>query len=331
MAERISRFSNSGLHAAETLFVAAHPRAEQYLDQAPILVMWAHPWALWGDAAGQVFARTVIAGHCEKGIRLKDFLRECGYTAPMREIAGSVLLPSRAPLYRMLARIDPAVLGQSLPTTAKAQRAWLSALNAWVSRWKHKAILPDHFDDLFVWAVTRFEGAQHNAADLVDFQQAAPFNLDWGLKRAAEEMENWHRRITLDSQIRTLPVKPDQPIDLGPHKDRSDLCGLVFTALRTPREIADEGSAMRHCVATYIRSVFDGNSHIVSVTKDDRRVATLELAGPRSNQKWAVRQLRGPRNSPVSPVIESGCRLYSELQREIARKGPNLPAKTGGR
>lgn len=315
----MSRFSNQGLHRAEALFDSAHPYAPDYLDQAPILVMWALPWVSFGDESGETFARLWVSTACESSGSLKSVLRAASFTAPMRQLAAKALQPSHGAIYRMLARVAPEVLGRVIPKTAKAQRAWLRALDAWVSKWRRKDFVPARFEEYFVWCVERFADgtATTVASGLADFQAVEPgFNTAWSLKRALEEMDNWHRSITLDSQLRGLPVGADDPIDLGAHPDTKDMVGYVFTALRTPRQIADEGSAMRHCVATYIRAVFNGNSHIVSIKREGRRLATLELTGPKSKPLWRVAQIRGPRNSPVSPVVESGAYLYAELLKE---------------
>ena len=82
----MSRYSNTGLHRAEALFQGAHERAGQYLDQAPILVMWALPWVSSGDESASTFARLWIAAKCEDGPPLKVMLRDSGFTAPMRQI-----------------------------------------------------------------------------------------------------------------------------------------------------------------------------------------------------------------------------------------------------
>lgn len=310
----MSRYSNTGLHRAEAMFEGAHPRAGQYLDQAPILVMWALPWVSSGDQSAETFARLWVADNCDRGLKLKDFLRASSFSAPMRQIHAKAIRPSHGGLYRALARVDGAVLGQSIPAKINAQRLWLIALDGWLSQWTHKAFVTHRLDELFTWGVRRFAGGAPKAlaSDLADFQAsptAPAFNTSWGLARAKEEMDGWHARITLESQMRGLPVRADDPIDLGDHPDSVGVgLDLTFTALRTPRQIAEEGSAMRHCVATYIRGVFDGRSHIVSVTKGEKRVATVELVGHVG--KPIVRQIRGPRNSPVAAAILAATDVY---------------------
>ena len=55
---------------------------------------------------------------------------------------------------------------------------------------------------------------------------------------------------------------------------------------------------------------------VLSITEGGKRVATLELGGPKQKtQRWSMRQLKGPRNSAVRPVVESMARLYSEIIR----------------
>lgn len=315
------RFSNTGMARAEALFEGAHPRAGQYLDQAPVLVMWVYPWVAQGERSGETFAAMWVADLCERGVALKHFLRAAGYTAPMRHLRGSSILPSRAPVYRMLARLAPTEFARIVPSTAKAQRAWLNALHQWMQSWRSVLSLGVRDTDaLFRWSAIHLHGVDVEAVrDLCDFQRSGQFNCDWGLKRTYEEMGAWHSRITLESQLAHLPVGADDTIDFGRHADRLEVEGYVLAALRTPRLIADEGSAMRHCVATYIKRVFDGSSHIVSITKDGKRVATLELGGPRAGgRQWSVLQLRGPRNSQPSLTVTALASLFSETLREAA-------------
>lgn len=320
----MSAFSNQGLHAAEALFTGAHERAAQYLEQAPILVMWALPWADFRNDGGQTFAAHWIAGKCIAGVPLKEFLRSVGFSPPMRAIRASVLQPSHAGVYQMLSRVPPAVLGRAIPATAVAQRRWLRALGVWLGTKRNRYAFDT--DGMFQWCVERLSGAEisrDQARDMLDFQMnSRDFNKAWGLKRATEEMGGWHARITLESQIRQLPVQPDDAIDLGGLPEIWTCERYAIQPLRTPREIADEGSAMRHCAATYIKWVFDGRSHLASVTSGGKRVATLELAGPKAGaRRFSVVQLRGPCNSAVPPTVMAFASLYSELLK--SRPDPN--------
>lgn len=73
-------------------------------------------------------------------------------------------------------------------------------------------------------------------------------------------------------------VKADQtrPEDIDKYDpDWHDL--YEATALTTGRALAEETAAMRHCVANYAGLVHTGRSVIYSITKNGKRVATVEL------------------------------------------------------
>jgi hypothetical protein len=316
---RKSLFGNAGMVAAEQWFATAHPGAADYLAQAPILAMWAVPWASTLERDAETFARACIHGWCEDRLKLGAVIKNAGFTGPMRHLKASVIRPGMAATFRMLARIEPTVVARAMPAASKEQRRWLAALQGWLRRLSRS--WPANGEVLFAWCVERFADSTVTADEVKDFSDfhwsGAPFNPAWGLKRAREEMDLWHRRITLESQLRGMPFGADTVIDMGDHPDAVTVDKFSITALRTPRAIANEGSAMRHCVATYIKAAFDGVSHIVSITENDRRVATLELAGPKwpTQQRWRVRQLRGPRNGAVRPTITAMADFYSELLR----------------
>lgn len=298
-----SRYADKGLRAAEALFAEAHPRAVQYLDQAPILVMWGLPWAGYTND-GRSHASQVIAGRCSVGAPLPATIRQFGFSAPMRALHAHALRASEANLYRHLAGIRPEVMGKIIPAQVKAQRKWLGALSAWV-QWVARRDVGTDPRPLFAWAAERFARNpvdQQQACNLADFQlSSAPFNTAWGISRAVEEMDKWHRQLTLDRVIRGLPVGSDDVVDFGDHPDRIDVQGMTFTALRTVRDLVEEGAAMRHCVASYAGMVISGTSHIVSVTDAaGKRVATLELTGPKRKPTHRIVQTRGPQNARVA-------------------------------
>ena len=72
-----------------------------------------------------------------------------------------------------------------------------------------------------------------------------------------------------------------------------EYCGLSFVALQTRKAPRAEGAAMRHCVASYWRSVVKGGSRIYSIRKNGSRDATLELAGPSRRRPCARAEQQG--------------------------------------
>jgi hypothetical protein len=45
--------------------------------------------------------------------------------------------------------------------------------------------------------------------------------------------------------------------------------------------IMEEGRRMRHCVASYMNNVVSGKTHLFSVRREMRRVATMQIVGKR--------------------------------------------------
>lgn len=76
--------------------------------------------------------------------------------------------------------------------------------------------------------------------------------------------------------------------------DANEVCGITFVRLRTPQELAEEGSIMKHCVATYAPGMAKGRSFLWSLRDEcGSRIATLEVCimpngRPRSAQLRAV-------------------------------------------
>ena len=73
--------------------------------------------------------------------------------------------------------------------------------------------------------------------------------------------------------------------------------------LRTLEELREEGTSMRHCVASYGTRVARGDCAVFRVLAPER--ATLSLAWRPDRRTWAVEQLCGPGNTPVGPVTQA--------------------------
>jgi hypothetical protein len=66
--------------------------------------------------------------------------------------------------------------------------------------------------------------------------------------------------------------------------------------LSSPVDLFDEGRAMRHCVASYLRLVLDGSTYVYRVLSPER--ATLSIV--RAGVGWRVGELKGPGNGRIS-------------------------------
>lgn len=313
MARARKLFPNQGLHPAAQAWAGVHPRAIQYLEAAPVLVL-AYPVPSTSDQRRQLSAmlRGQVYGLCCDGARLKDVMRRFSLSPPLRRLKPYALAPSQWAVIQRLSRMPPAELGNIIPETARLQRWWLGRLVEWREHLRARAAYGE--DHLIVWAARELSRLAAVKADLLgeDAARATPhvtdvadfvlardsgFSEAWGWNRAVEEMGRWHARLTLDRVLAGLPIAADTAVDLGEHPDLTVVDGFDFVALRTPRDLVEEGAAMRHCVASYLRDVLDGTCHIVGVRVGERRIATLEFA------YRGLRQLKGPCNADVSAAV----------------------------
>lgn len=297
-------FANQGMHKVARAFVASHPRAIQYLTQAPVLAMTASPKTMGHRLHS--FYQMRIVGPCDRGELLKDVMAVFHLPFPLRRLSGYACEPSLDHVIRSLCRLDPAVLGRIVPEKPGAQRQWMRNLGGWIDRASRRQRL----DRLrFEWAAVALSGAKIKkqvAMDLCDFatEPTAPFNEAWGLKRATEEMARWHARLTVERALKDSPIEPETVMDFSRHPDVASVNGFAFIALRTPLSLAEEGAAMRHCVGSYITDVMNGRCSIISIKRGGERVATMEI------EKGVLRQLKGPCNADVSEAVWTATRAY---------------------
>lgn len=297
-------FANQGMHVAARAFVASHPRAIQYLTQAPVLALTVPPKNMAHRLHSYFQMR--IVGPCERGAPLKDMMAIFHLPFPMRRIGGYACAPTLDHVVRALCRLDPAVLGRIIPEKPGAQRKWMRDLGDWLDRASRRQRLDRaRFD----WAAVALSGAKlprGSVGNLVDFvtEPSINFNDAWGIKRAMEEMARWHSRLTVERALAGSPITPDTVMDFGRHPDVASVNGYAFIALRTPLMVAEEGSAMHHCVGSYITDVMKGRCSIISVKQGGERVATLEIVN------GDLAQLKGHCNANPDPAVWAAARAY---------------------
>jgi hypothetical protein len=317
-----SIFPNAGLHNAASACAGAHPRAIQYLTQAPVLV-------ISGLAIGH---RRVVSwyqmrmtGPCERGELLRDVMKIFGLPFPLRKLKGYALSNTAVPVIQKLSLLDATVLGRIIPEKPGAQRRWIGELAKWIEA--HKTMCRFHpiAPELhFQWAAENIlkaaTGERRTVADFA-FRSGQPFNEAWGWKRAHEEAELWHDTLTTDAELRRIKIPATMRIDHATHADDLEYGDYRFVALRTPAEIIAEGRKMRHCVASYVQQVMAGGCHIVSVRKSGERIATMEL-----NKVGQMVQLKGKYNAKPSAETFLNCSAYV-----AAETLPKLSAFTANR
>lgn len=334
-ATAVRLFPNQGLQPVAQLLVSAHRYAVQYIEQAPVIVLA----AARGQNPRRHNERAYLTGQIgemsRRGDRLRDVMKAYGLPLPLRSLKGTALGPSKWPIIFRLARLNPSTLAQIIPESVGAQMAWLRALDEWLARMSRRN--PSEPGLFFEWAAVAYSGISHRethvAESMADFalSNRDTFNTRWTREQAENAENAWHmklaRRSEAAKQMEAAGVGFDTPIDYAPLPTAVEISGFSFTALQSGESLFAEGAAMRHCVASYIRSVVTGTSRIYSIRQNGRRVATLELAPidskkvPRRvinecgdeiivNQyipgRYAIRQLKGPCNAlPLKRVREA--------------------------
>jgi hypothetical protein len=172
-------------------------------------------------------------------------------------------------------------------------------------------------------------------ADLVEMLQSSPLRPSivartLGARRLAELAEcskHWHRNhariqagMVAAGDGRTWPALFDA-VQLG-------VDGVCATPLTSSAMLAEEGAAMRHCVASYIHACLDGTCHIVSLRNaDGGRLSTLEIEvqDRQGAQEPRLVQHCGPDNSdPPRHAHRAADLLLGLLHDEPGRIHRNL-------
>lgn len=324
---------NQGVLYIAKMCAMTHEYAIEYIEQAPVLVLGA-TYGVCRVPGNKLRPpqKRLIAGKFSRlrGMKLKEAMAEFGLPYPLRKLRSTAITPNSAPVIFALRDVPPSVLSQAIPDRPGRQIAWLSALKCAKARyegWTH-AQVPG---DLWEWLVAnvgaqardavRYSGLSSDAGDLMDMARNRQWNMRWTFPEACRAHEAWaagrarndaqagraallaKHGVTEDHEVDYSPL-PNAPVYVG---DERMAVPVVFTPLRSVIALADEGVAMRHCVATYAPQVLSGQSRIYSISVDGQRVATLELYGRYPHH---VIQLKGVRNAQVPPNISYAVELF---------------------
>lgn len=163
----------------------------------------------------------------------------------------------------------------------------------------------------FLCAEDELHGAE--TTEVLDWASAMiRANSNWSMRgrtlrtvRAA--CREWHRMVARQKKWSRenwtgLPV--DDWSAMQGTRERNDLRGWRVTQILSGKELAAEGSAMRHCVASYFHKAVSGRCGLFSLRlargleielEEFRRVLTLEV-----NDDFRVVQVRGVGNRPAT-------------------------------
>lgn len=342
--EKAARLYPAGLAAAAKVAAETHEHAIQYLEQAPAVIAFVTHGGCPSRGADLQYLARSFGSAAHRRPRLRDLLAAFGAPLPIRRISAQACFADVLPAIYDLRSIPPSTLAQAIPEKVGQQRSWLAAL-MFVREARRGLPLREQWgDDLWRWAVPALGRAapaypinrrgtadrpslRDATRDVLDFlRREGPVNPVWSFAQALAATEAWHGRLarqrTEQSMLQTLGFAFDYRFPYGPVPDQREIGGFAFHALRSGEELFEEGQAMRHCVATYIRQVADGVSYIVGIRQGDRRVATLELAiGPK--ERLRAVQLKGRCNAAVTSaeVLAAVSKFVTELNeaQEAAR------------
>jgi hypothetical protein len=305
LAKARNLFPNQGMHRNAAFIAGLHPRAIDYLQQAPVLA------AAFGvkanTRADRLFIAMRMGGPIERGERLRSVMASVNIPSPLRKLSGYAISPFMSSFVRDLADLDTSTLSQCIPDKPRAQREWLASLRDYRSRIYMRGMSPRLG---FAWIARHAHRCDEGqAADFADFVSRHPsVDIDrWSLERMMNEVELWHDRLAADTSLTQygLSLKPSTLIDLSDWPQHAEVGGFEFFKLSTPYMLLEEGRRMRHCVASYIPRVVSGRCHIYSVRADMRRMATLEVVGTR------VAQLKGFANKLPIKAVEAAAYQFA--------------------
>ncbi|MCB1211988.1 MAG: PcfJ domain-containing protein [Verrucomicrobiales bacterium] len=159
---------------------------------------------------------------------------------------------------------------------------------------RHEAALPpERFNEVLDWANHRFTEGQRKSGSPFQWKGRSPASV---LRMAAdyrEEIRLAEERARADRQQR----RAGQPVTWHSHGwdwQSTEENDTVWSAheLLSRHDLAEEGSAMHHCVAMYAGRCAQGQCAIFSIRRNGSRVLTVELELP--GRKLC--QVRGPYN-----------------------------------
>lgn len=314
-------------------FARTHPRAADYLIQAPILAIYASSQGahllsrrMFSNSVLE-FVKVRFAKRVKDGPKLKTLMAQYRCPYPLRRLRAKILTRSLRDVFMLLGPVPPSVLAQAIPTRLSAQMSWLGMADAWLS-----APIMIQRPEVAWWGLqaagtyaqafshTERKSLRGKAHDLLDAMQrgSMPVDVRWTWPQALAAMERWHDGLAERKAMEAAAKAPDwrTPIDYGGLPLQVEIDGLKFEALNTLEKLALEGARMRHCVISYHPDVVAGRCRIYGLrdAATGERIATLEIQPTQHHAGWKVAQMKGPRNSqPYHTVQWAALRFVGDL------------------
>jgi hypothetical protein len=285
---------NQGLQINAAILAVTHPYALDYLCQAPVLAIAAAGGACLRRIKTRPFVASEFCSLIKDGPRLKHLMQHYGVALPFRALLPFAIAESRWRAIAAMSAQNHSLIAQCIPEKPRAQRRWLANLSDWI---EHMAARLGDDSQGLAWAMRAYAGphpdmtvdpVSYSGRTIADLwiamhNRGEAWNERWTLCNAHEAARQWHAELARQNESERCKSKYgleyDEPVDYGagPVLDDADEEGFTFHALRSCKELHEEGRAMHHCVASYFGDVASGRSRIYSVRHGDKRMATIEI------------------------------------------------------
>lgn len=315
-----SLFGTDMLRVRARHLMRAHPRARDYLVQAPIIVLA----SLQFSHESVTF---VMKDHCERGSKLGVVLDAFKINRGLRRIKADALsyVDAETLAILLLRDANPSAIAQQVAARRdpENQRRWLIMLD------RATRSFPDQF---VVWLAENkpFNGGAifdlNHLADFLHLNHLADFlrgqeqwTPDWTWQRLLTELRKWEESFARAKQERLATYnEPLTPHEGVPKEWRPKDCILrdyTFRLLNTRNELIAEGAQLHHCVGGYGDRVKSGVSLIYACSLGGERIGTLEFV---VNGVVEVNQFKSHNNgSPRMSAWQAAtdlCRELNELE-----------------
>lgn len=326
-ARAVKLFPNQGMHAAVTLLAALHPRAIEYLEQAPVLALAASFGARANSRRDRAYIAMNFGPVMDRGAKLKDVLKTFRIAYPLRAISANAIRPGVWGVIQAISRlVDPSTIAQAIPAEPTRHMYWLAVLDAlWAVLQRRR---PDERINapILRWAMLALSRAENHrmtsalaTTEIADFLicNSDHWNTRWTWDRLADETLAWHEALA-NAQVDAInDARYDQDVDYGRFPTELTIDGFEFVALRSLRALIVEGRAMHHCVASYYPDVLSGRARIYSIRKDGARLATVEMC-PWADATAGIAQLKGFANAdPRADVAKAARQAATEITKRL--------------